>query len=67
MSCRVLNDIVRGKRSVNTKFALLCEKVLNIPASMLLRLQTDYDLLTTKRDKTFAERLANVRKIAAIL
>lgn len=67
VSYTVLNDIVRGKRSVNTKFALLCEKALNIPASMLLRLQADYDLLTTKRDKAFAERLANVRKIAAIL
>ena len=27
----------------------------------------DYDMLVTKRDKSFAERLANVRKIAAVL
>ena len=58
---------VRGKRSVNTKFALLCEKALNIPAYLLLRLQADYDMLVTKRDKSFAERLAKVRKIAAVL
>ena len=67
VSYTVLNDIVRGKRPVNTKFALLCEKALNIPAYLLLRLQADYDMLITKRDKSFAERLANVRKIAAVL
>ena len=63
----VLNDIVNGKRPVNTKFALLCEKAMGIPAYMLLRLQSEYDILTTKRDKTFLERLAKVRKIAATL
>lgn len=67
VSYTVLNDIVRGKRPVNTKFALLCEQALNIPAYMLLRLQADYDMLTTRRDKTFAARLANVRKIVAAL
>lgn len=67
VSYTALNDIVRGKRAVNTKFALLCEQALNIPAYMLLRLQADYDIQTTKRDKTFAARLANVRKIAAVL
>ena len=30
VSYTVLNDIVRGKRPVNTKFALLCEKALKI-------------------------------------
>lgn len=63
VSYTVLNDIVRGKRPVNTKFALLCEKALNIPAYLLLRLQADYDMLITKRDKSFAERLAKVRKL----
>ena len=67
VSYTVLNDIVRGKRPVNTKFALLCEKALNIPAYLLLRLQADYYMLITKRDKSFAERLAKVRKIAAVL
>lgn len=66
VSYTVLNDIVRGKRPVNTKFALLCEQALNIPADMLLRMQSEYDLLTTKRDKTFAQRLSQVRKIAAV-
>lgn len=67
VSYTVLNDVVRGKRPVNTKFALLCEQALGIPAYILLRLQTDYDMVITKRDKSFIQRLANVRKVAAIL
>ena len=64
VSYTVLNDIVNCKRPVNTRFALLCEKAMGIPAYMLLRLQSDYDMITAKRDKTFAQRLAGVRKIA---
>lgn len=67
VSYTVLNDIVNCKRPVNTQFALLCEKAMDVPAQMLLRLQADYDMITTKRDKSFLERLANVRKIAAVL
>ena len=67
VSYTVLNDIVNCKRPVNTKFALLCEQALGIPAYMLLRLQTDYDMITTKRDKSFLKKLADVRKIAAVL
>ena len=62
-----LNEVLNCKRPVNTKFALLCEKAMGIPAYMLLRLQADYDMITTKRDKSFLKRLANVRKIAAVL
>lgn len=67
VSYTVLNDIVRCKRPVNTKFVLLCEKAIGVPAYMLLRLQTDYDMIMTKRDKSFIKRLANVRKVAAVL
>lgn len=38
-----------------------------IPAYMLLRLQTDYDMVITKRDKSFIDRLASVRHIVAAL
>ena len=67
VSYTVLNDIVRCKRPVNTKFVLLCEKAIGVPAYMLLRLQTDYNMIMTKRDKSFIKRLANVRKVAAVL
>ena len=67
VSYTVLNDIVNGKRPVNTEFALLCEKAMGLPAYLLLRLLTDSDMILTTRDNAFLERLANVRKIAAVL
>lgn len=67
VSYTVLNDIVRGKRAVNTKFALLCEQAMDIPAHLLLNLQAEYDMITAKRDKSFIQKLANVKKNAAIL
>lgn len=67
VSYTVLNDIVNGKRSVNTRFALLCEAALGIPAHMLMGLQADYDMQTTKRDKTFLKKLNGIRRIAAAL
>ena len=67
VSYTVLNDIVNRKRPINSKFALLCEAALGIPAHILCGLQADYDLQTAKRDQSFLKRLANVRKIAAVL
>ena len=67
VSYTVLNDIVRGKRAVNTKFSLLCEQAMDIPAHLLLNLQAEYDMITAKRDQSFIQKLAKVRKIAAVL
>lgn len=67
VSYTVLNDIVNGKRPVNIKFALLCEAALGIPAHILIGLQSDYDMRTVRKDKSFAARLRNVRKQAAAL
>lgn len=65
VSYTVLNDIVNGKRSVNTKFALLCEAALGIPAHILMGLQADYDMQTAKHDKSFLKKLEGIRRIAA--
>lgn len=65
VSYTVLNDIVNGKRSVNTKFALLCEAALGVPAHILMNLQADYDMQTAKRDTSFLKRLESIRRIAA--
>lgn len=67
VSHTVLNDIVNGKRAVNPKFALLCEAALGIPAHILLGLQADYDMQTTKRDKTFLKKLESIKRIAVVL
>ena len=60
-----LNEVLNGKRPVNTELALLIEAALDIPSAPLLTLQTRYDLLSVKRNKTFLARLNGIRKIAA--
>ena len=63
----LLNEIIKGKRAVNTEISLLLEAALNIPADMLLNLQSDYNMQVAKSDKSFMQRLASVRRIAAAL
>lgn len=67
ISPTLLNEILNGKRAVSAQYALLFEAALGIPAYIWVRMQTKYDLQMAKSDKSFLERLANVRKIAAML
>ncbi|MDE7154419.1 MAG: HigA family addiction module antidote protein [Muribaculaceae bacterium] len=67
MSHTVLNEILNGKRSVTTTTAYLLEAALDIPAAVLLKLQMKYDMQTAQADKSFMERLASIRRIAAVL
>ena len=60
----LLNDIIKGKRGVNTEMSLLIEAALNIPADLLLNLQSDYN---AKSDALFKKRLSSIRNIAAML
>jgi len=46
---------------------LLIAKALDLEADTFLRLQAEYDLQTTKRDRSFLRRLSAVRKIATVL
>lgn len=66
MSHTALNEILNGKRSVSTTTAYLMEAALDIPASLLLKLQMRYDMQIAQSDKSFMERLAYIRKVAAI-
>lgn len=67
ISHTLLNEILNGKRAVSAHYALLFEAALGIPAQIWIRMQTKYDLQVAKSDKSFLERLANIRKIAAAL
>ena len=62
-----LNEVLNGKRPVNTELALLIEAALDIPSTPLLTLQTRFDLLSVKRNTSFLARLKGIRKIAAAL
>lgn len=62
-----LNEVLNGKRAITPEYALLIEAALGIESVFWLKMQMDYDTITAKRDKTFAQRLACVRRIAAVL
>ena len=63
----VLNEVLNGKRSVTTEYALLLEAALGIEADLWLRLQADYNKQIAKSDPTFLARLAKIRQVAAFL
>ena len=67
VSYKVLNDILNCRRPISTQTALLIEAALDIPAHILIGMQTDYNMQIAKSDKSFVERLSNIRKTAAAL
>ncbi len=67
VSPSLVNEIIKGKRGVNTEMALLIEAALNIPADLLLKLQSDYNMQVAKSDVSLMKRLSAIRNIAAAL
>lgn len=67
MSPTLLNEILNAKRALTTEYALLFEAALNIDAEPLLKMQARYNMFKAKSNKTFLERLARVRELAAAL
>lgn len=67
VSPSLLNEVINGKRAVNTELALLLEAALDIEAELFLKLQSAYNMQVAKSDSSFMNRLANIRKIAAVL
>ncbi|MCQ2314439.1 MAG: HigA family addiction module antitoxin [Bacteroidales bacterium] len=62
-----LNEVLNGKRPLNTEMALLISAALDIDAEPLLAIQTRYNIITARRNKTFSQKLNSIRKIAAVL
>ena len=46
---------------------MLVEAALGIDAEFWIKMQTRYNMQTAKKDKSFAERLEQIRKVAAVL
>jgi addiction module HigA family antidote len=66
MSYTVLNEVLNCKRAVTPEYALLFEAALGIDAEPLVGIQTDYNMQTIKQNKSFADRLAQISKSAAV-
>lgn len=62
-----LNEILNGKRPLTEKTALLFEAALGVNAEPLLKLQMQYNMQKVRKDSAFMEKLANVRRVAAML
>jgi addiction module HigA family antidote len=67
MSYKVLNDILNERRPLSTATAMMFEAALGVPADSLMHLQFKYNLQVAAQDKTLAARLAQIRKMTAIL
>ena len=63
----MLNEVLNGKRSITSEFALVLEAALGIKADVLVRMQTDYNLDIARSSDKMKEKLNNIRKIAAAL
>lgn len=62
-----LNEMIHGKRAVNTETALLLEAAWGIDADMWIRLQADYDKQVAKSNPKFMDRLAAIQKATTFL
>ena len=60
------NEILNGKRPVTTDFAMIMEAALGVSPSLLLRMQTDYNLQIAQKDSKLKKRIAGIRKIATV-
>lgn len=67
ISPSLLNEVINGKRAVNTELALLLEAALGIAAHIWLDMQLDYNMQVAKSDSSFMSKLANIRRVAAML
>lgn len=67
VSCSALNEVLNGKRALNTELAMMMEAALGVDAAPLLAMQNEYDMLMAERNESFMEKLNQIRRIAAVL
>lgn len=60
-----LNEILNGKRSVSTDFALMIEAALGINPDLLINMQNRYNMALARRKPSLAEKLREIRKACA--
>lgn len=61
VSPTVINELLQGKRQLNTELALLISAALNIDAEPLIELQTKYNISQAERNDVFQARLVSIR------
>ena len=66
ISYSVLNEVLNGKRALNTELALMMEAALGVDAAPLLAMQNEYDMRMAERNEWFMEKLKQIRRVAAV-
>ena len=66
ISYSVLNEVLNGKRALNTALAMMMEAALGIDAAPLLAMQNEYDMQMAERNELFMEKLKQIRRVAAV-
>ena len=67
MPYTAFNEIVNGKRPINTEYALKIEAATGIPAYIWINMQSAYNMQTARRDSKLSVVLDNIRKAVAVL
>lgn len=62
-----LNEILNGKRSVTTDFALMVEAALGINPELLVNMQTRYNMSLSKQKKSLVARLLDIKQACAAM
>ena len=60
-----LNEILNGKRTVTTDFALMVEAALGINPELLINMQTRYNMAIAKQKKPLFLKLLDIKKACA--
>ncbi len=66
-SSSVLNEILNGKRPINTEYALKIEAATGIKAHIWMNLQSAYNLQKAKSDNKLSSVLERIRRNVAVL
>ncbi|MCR5361109.1 MAG: HigA family addiction module antidote protein [Bacteroidales bacterium] len=66
VSYSVLNEVLNGKRALNTELAMMVAVALDVDAAPLLAMQNEYDMQMAERNVSFMEKLKSIRRVAAV-
>lgn len=62
-----LNEILNCKRPMSDEFAMRVEAALGVDADLFINMQSRYNYVVAKKNKSLLKRLAEIRKLAAAL
>lgn len=66
LSYTMFNEVLNGKRHLSIELALLLEAALGINADLLVKMQTDYNLQTARKNSAILNRINEIRKLTAV-